>query len=399
MNVFAGKPSFLILAPNDDSHLTRRYSIAPILVQIAIEHPHIFRGEVIGSGVPLQPLTDVAPALLQYLTIDGTRIVLPRSLAIDDNLVLNLISLVVDQHQAGVAFDIDLTALPQDAVKLIKLHVLLELFGLTHLARDLFDHLWLTLATQRLTLRDVFWVWGALGPGQDVKWMPKSADEYLQMMAWSVLKADSEGRLDAELRTFFLEREGEPCYLTRVVEQRFLKYALSRRPRSSGESAPTKRRDTATQHSEQTDTSHAPVCLPTRLLSPPFVSSSFHPSCPFVSAGLQNARSLSLYGPIFPAQWLFSPKSKGPRHRTPQHGSIEAPYSHGKWDGKEKDVKKMAAERDGLVRLRRSESFDKSVSTPAMYTAFGYVGWCGGKNRTKKRRGDIDHCTRVLLSC
>ena len=213
---------------------------SPICIDAAIQHPYRARGEVIAVGVPLEPLKDTAPTLLEYLTTEGTGIVLPHSEAIDWNLLLNLIDVIVDKHCSGDVFEIDTHEALQDPVKAIKLHVVLQLFGLSHQVDSFGKQLQGVFETRTLTLTDVFWMYGALVPPKDVKWMPEMTEWYLYMMARKILNADREGRLHPDVRTFFLEDEGEPYHLTRLLEVHFIKYRseyetdaveLARRPR------------------------------------------------------------------------------------------------------------------------------------------------------------------------
>lgn len=358
MNVFAGKPSDVVIASDKGPKFSYTY---PIRVDIAIEHRYQFRGEVIAAGVPLQPLKETTPTLLQYLTIDGAQVILPRSEAVDWSLLLNLIDLIVDRHHSGEVFDIEFHELLQDPVKLIKLDVILKLFGLDYRAHNLLEQLWLVFGTHVLTLADVFWIWGALYPHKDIQWVPESTEVYLQMMACNVLNADAEGRLHPDLRIFFLEEEGKPYDLTCLLEQHYLKYGLGRTQQATSESKCKKRRDTATGHIEES----VPSCPPTP------------PSDPTDA-------------PIFPARWLSPPEPKSP----PKPAGIEAFFPDEKWnsrkwdrkwDGKAKNVQKMAAEREGLVSLRRSQAFPENVGKTPLYTEFGYPGWCDRKENSRKK--------------
>ncbi|KAJ4378872.1 hypothetical protein N0V86_005746 [Didymella sp. IMI 355093] len=163
-----------------------------VRVNIAIQRPYHFRGEVIAAGVPLQPLKETAPTLLEYLTIDGAQINFPRSEAVDWNLLLNLIDLIIDKHCSGEVFDLDPQELLQDPLKSIKLHIILNLFGLNHQADILLEQLWLVFETHTFTPAEVFWFYGALVPPKSTEWVPELTKVYLQMMASNLLNADAE---------------------------------------------------------------------------------------------------------------------------------------------------------------------------------------------------------------
>lgn len=284
MNVFTGKPSYRLIAPEDAPPLTPIWPTDTIFIKLAIANPHLPYGEVIASEIPLHPLKEVAPVLLKYLTIDGHRIVFPRSHAIDEPLLVNLVNLLTDQYSAGIALSIDLTALPQDPVKLIKLHVLFDLFGLRHLAQDLSENLWTLCGACTLTLEDVLWIWAALGPHKDALWSPSASDEYMQLMAWNVLNADQEGTLVEELRELFERKKKDLKPLLALFEKRFREYGLQRQQQPVG------RRD-STQGSEvvneRIDSAHVPFYArpPTRSWARPVVVPSLHPGCSYDECG------------------------------------------------------------------------------------------------------------------
>ncbi|KAF3034788.1 hypothetical protein E8E12_003380 [Didymella heteroderae] len=325
MNGITSIPSVELINPSEGSEAT---SLFQICVDIAVQHPYRFRGEVIAAGVPLRPLKETAPTLLEYLTIDGTEILLPRSEAVDWSLLLNLIDVIVDKHRSGEVFEIDTHEMLQDPVRSIKLHVILTMFGLHDQASSLLKQLWLGFETHTLTPTDVFWMYGALVLPKKPGWVPELTDVYLQMMAWNILDADAENRLHPDLHTFFLEEEAKPYHLTRLLEEHFHKYGLSREKITEG-AAYRKRRDTATERTE--------------------VIASQRSS----TNGASNPTAVE--ASIFPARWHPKTESKELQKLL----DLEACFPDGswdqvKWDGKGKNVKKMAAERDGLLSLWRS---------------------------------------------
>lgn len=350
MSAITSIPSIELINPDENSYTV---SFSPIRVDFAIKHPYRPYGEVIATGVPLEPVKKTASALLEYLTIDGTKITLPFSEAIDWSLVLKLIDIIVEKHCSGEIFEINTQELLQSPIMSIKLHVILKLFGLNHQADSLLKQLWEVFETHTLTPTDVFWMYGALVPPRDAKWVPELADVYLQMMAWNILNADAENRLHSDVRIFFLEEEGKPYHLTRLLQKHFDRYGL-RRPECTKGVAYRKRRDTVIERTGVEATSYS---------SPSLASTP-----------------ASVAGPIFPYKWLCSPELKEP----PIPVSLEAHFEDGirgqcKWDGVDKNVKKMAAERDGLVLLRREHIFPAYANESMMYAygkGFGNKGWC-----------------------
>lgn len=346
MNVFSGEPSDLILAEsetlNEQTRAKQRHLASQVLVDLVIQAPDTFHTSVIASNIPLQPLKVAAPALLKYLTTSGSRIVLPWSEAIDANLLIEFTTLVIDRHNAGGVSTLDYDALPQDPVQLIKLHVILELFGLYDLGKRVSKRLWKAFKESTLTLAHVLWIWGALTVGRYGDWLPRSAETYLQMMAWGILNADAQDRLDVSLRTFFMEEEGQPPVLTRLLEKRYSEYGLQQeKQQDSGQR--TKRRGQTHNSSRLTSLSTSEGAL----------------ECDVSVCGRT---------PIFPMHWQRISETEGRSSPVLHSGSTEVLFSHGKWDGKVKNVKKMAAERNGLVHLRVSEAFKDRKDTPPTYS-------------------------------
>ncbi|KAF3049898.1 hypothetical protein E8E11_005735 [Didymella keratinophila] len=194
---------------------------SPICIDIAIQHPCWFRGEVIAAGVPLQPLKETTPAPFGYLTTEGTEIVLPRSETIDWSFLLNLIDVIVGKHCSGGIFEI-------------------------------------------------------------------------------------ENRLHQDLRAFFLEDEGRPYRITRLLEEHFNKHGLDVKELATPEAVSRKRRDTVTERIDIIEPS-------------PFIAPS----------------PASTESPILPAGWLAITRPKQPQRPV----DIEVGFSHGKsareeWDGK-----------------------------------------------------------------
>lgn len=333
MSAFTGIPSIELINLDGSSNATSR---PLVYVDIAIKHPYIFRGHVIATGVPLQPLKETAPNLLQYLTIDGAQIVLPHSEAIDRDILLNLIDLIVDKHCSGEVLEIEMHELPQEPVKLIKLQVILELFGMDSHANSVWKQLLPVFETGIFTLTDVFWVYGALVPQNDTRWVPESTNVYLQLMAFNLLNADAEGTLHEDLRIFFLQEENKPFHLTHLLQGQFANYRLSRGV-------------TVTDHVG-------------RAISP-CSSSSSSPDSAFDE------------GPIFPARWLSFSKPKEPPEAVdmefmlPSEKRISENWDI-KWDDKPKDVQNMAEEREALASLRRSQAFPEYVRKTSGYVEF-----------------------------
>jgi hypothetical protein len=356
-------PSIKLINSDESLDATLEFLVR---VAIAIQHPYHFRGEVIAAGVPLQPLKEIALTVLEYLTIDGAQINFPRSEAVDWTLLLNLIDLIIDKHCSGEVFELDPHELLQDPLKSVKLHIILKLFGLNHQANILLKQLWLVFETHTLTLAEVFWFYGALVPPKSTKWVPELTKVYLQMMAWNLLNADAEGRLHPDLRTFFLEEEGKPYHLTRLLEEHLNKYGLGREELEIPGTASRKRRDTATERTEV-------------IVSP--CNSSTPASTPD-----------PLEGPIFGREEEVHPAGKRP----PKPIDIRALLPDEKWDSKKwncmwdrkvKDVQMMALEREGLVSLRRSQAFLKKVGPEPVYVEFGYPGWCDERKPREKWNG------------
>ncbi|KAJ4329750.1 hypothetical protein N0V87_010602 [Didymella glomerata] len=352
MSAITSIPSIELINPDESSD-----ELLQICVNIAIQHPYLSRGEVIAAGVPLQPLRKTALTLLEYLTTDGAEIVLPRSEAIDWSLLVSLIEVIVDKHCSGEVFEVNTDELLHDPVKLVKLHVILKLFGLDNQSDSLQTHLREVFETHTLTLIDVFWMYGALVRPKDVKWVPELTEMYLNMMACNILNADAMHRLHPDVRAFFLEEEGKPYHLTRLLEEHFNKYSLDRGELTTQGPVSRKRRDTVT---EQTSLAVSPSNAPNAASTP-----------------------ISTESPIFPTRWLSIPALK---QHEPE--DMRASFSHGnrakkkwdsKWDGKAKNVREMAAEREGLVSLRRKQlypEYNDESTTYAYGMGFRYEGWC-----------------------
>lgn len=244
MSAITNMLSIDLINPAEGSEST---PTSPICIDISIQYPYQFRGEVIAAGVPLQPLKETTPALLEYLTTEGTEIVLPRSEAIDWSLLLNLIDGIIVKHCSGDIFEIDTHEALQDPVKAIKLHVILQLFGFSHQVDRLATQLRGIFKTHTLTLTDVFWMYGALVSPKDIKWMPELTEWYLYLLASNILNADAENRLHRDVRAFFLEDEGRPYRITRLLEKHFSKHGLDLEELARPEAVSRKRRDTATE--------------------------------------------------------------------------------------------------------------------------------------------------------
>ncbi|KAF1926731.1 uncharacterized protein M421DRAFT_93652 [Didymella exigua CBS 183.55] len=360
MNAFTGTSSTELILPDESSNATLKY---PIRVDIAVRYPCHYRGEVIAASVPLQPLEETTPTLLQYLTIDGAQILLPRSEAVDRTLLLNLIDLIVDKHCSGEVFEIDTHELLEDPLKSIKLHVIFKLFGLDGQAASLLQQLWLEFETHTLTLKDVFWIYGALISPEGAKWTPGLTRVYLQMIGWNILNADAEGRLHADLCTFFLKEEGHPYHLTHFLKEHWVKYRLGREELITIGAASRPRRDTIIECIE------AVVSPCSSLASSPSSSSS---STGFFASG-----------PIFPARWLSPPQLKKP----PNPVKWDRTEWNEKWDGKAKNVQEMASEREGLVSLRRSHVFPDNVNKSPVYSEFGFPGRCDNRRSRRNWKG------------
>ncbi|KAJ4987491.1 hypothetical protein SVAN01_06948 [Stagonosporopsis vannaccii] len=150
------------------------------------------------------------PALLKCLSVDGSQIVLARSRAIDEPLLVNLINPFAKHHRTADAFSLDFHALPREPIKLIKVHILLGLFGLVDLAQSLSEHMWAAFGSYQLALEDVVWIWATLGPHTGALWVPPP------------------NTLDEELRSFF-ETKGKVLKpLMGLFEKRLHEYRLER---------------------------------------------------------------------------------------------------------------------------------------------------------------------------
>jgi hypothetical protein len=355
MSAITSIPSVELINPGESSDEKPPLKIC---VNIAVQHPCLSRGEVIAADVPLQPLRETAPNLLDYLTTDGAEIVLPRSEAIDWSLLVSLIEVIVDKHCSGEVFEVNMDELLHDPVKLIKLHVILKLFGLDHQCDSLQNQLQEVFKTHTLTLIDAFWMYGALVRPKDVKWVPEPTEMYLDMTACNILNADAMHRLHPDVRTFLLEEEGKPYHLTRLLEGLFNKYSLDRGELATQGPVSRKCRDTVT---EQTSLDVSPSNAPNAASTP-----------------------ISTESPIFPTRLLSSQTLK--QQQKPV--DMEASFSHGnrakkkwdsKWDGKAKNVREMTAEREGLVSLRRKQlypEYNDESTTYAYGMGFRYEGWC-----------------------
>jgi hypothetical protein len=342
MSVGTSTVPFFALWPDIKFYQYWHYPLkdSTLFVQIVVDHPLMLRGTVICDHVASQPLKDTAPAILQYLTTDGTRLIFPCSEAIDKDVFLELVARILQQHSTGVIFDLDFSTFPHDPIKLIKLHIILVLFGLDDLANDLLARLWVVLESRILTPNDVFWVWTTCGPSCKESWLPSHANDYIQRIAWAILKADTENNLNPEVKSSYLQQDHELKFFTKLLEERYRKFGLGREPLKQTIPRRTTRtvsdkveehRDTAIELSERIDVSTTPVYTPAyepplHPLSPPFIS-------PFVPGG-SPSYSMSYESPLnaivtaSPDSIIF-PKSTNPWHRTPQHGGIEVQYEEG----------------------------------------------------------------------
>lgn len=346
MSIFTGDPSYMLIAPENALSLRPIHQPATIFIDIAIANPLLLRGDVIHSNVPLQPFKDLAPALLSRLTIDGTRIIFPCSDAIDIRLLINLIDQIVIQHRTSGAFELDLSVLPQEPVRMVRLHVLLDLFGLRGLADELIERTWTVFGTCTLTLADVLWMWIALGPEgeMDARWVPAAGDVYKQMLAWGLLNGREEDRLSEDLEKFLIGmvRKGKPCFLRGLLERRSREYGLG----------PSRLLDRGNAQREWSD------------------SAVERGGC---------------------GDGLTSKPSSGPLSQLPIPATVSSsvalacPYDECEIGNK---VRVMAAQRDEFVRLRQLEAFGEvkdPKDIPPVFQEFGHPGWCESKGRPKNR--------------
>ncbi|KAF1363929.1 hypothetical protein EJ07DRAFT_152000 [Lizonia empirigonia] len=331
-------PTFT-LPTNVKSHQTWHHPLKPhtLNVQIVVEHPSMPRGIILQNSLPLIPLQSTCPAILEYLTLDGTALLFPHSSAIDEDILLGTLNTITLQHSAGVVFDLDFSELPDDPVELIRVHVVLSLLGLGKLADGVLGRLWTVFGQRRLTPAHVFWMWSVFGPYGGDAWTPRWAGEYGQMMAWNLLRADAEGGLDEGVREFFVEGEGEPRVFAGLVEERFRRYGIGREALGSDRIVSREREGVSTE-SQKEGSFPTPVYTPThkpprRPVSPPFIPPLLRRGITFRSAGMQ--LPLDTVVPSSPEPPIFPAKSADPWHRTPQHGSIQAqqPENYSSPDG------------------------------------------------------------------
>ncbi|KAF3002912.1 hypothetical protein E8E13_002508 [Curvularia kusanoi] len=223
MNIFCGEhlsddttKETSILNEQTQSSQRRLERQIPIDIVLQSSHtspyPHTSHTRTIGSSLPWLPLKAAAPKLIDHLTPCATSLVFPSSPALDAHLLVNFLALIISQHETGSAPALDLASLPPDPVSLIKLHIILELLGLERLAGGVLEWLWTAFAEGPVTLEHVVWILGSMGEERmgwgRREWVPRSRELYVQMMAWGVLNADWEGRLDEQLRVFLVREEG-----------------------------------------------------------------------------------------------------------------------------------------------------------------------------------------------
>lgn len=314
------------LSTNPKPHQTWHYPLKPqtLTVQIAVEHPSMPRGIMFQSSLPLNPLKSTCPDILAYLTLDGTKLLFPHSSAIDEDILLGMLNTITHQYCAGVVFDLDLSELPSDPVELIRVHVVLSLLGMGELADGVLGRLWVVFGERSLTPAHVFWIWSVFGPYGGDAWTPRCAEEYVQMMAWSLLRADAEGGLDEEVRDFFVEGEGEPRLFAGLVEERLRRFGIGREVLGSDRIGSWERDGFSTESLKE-GSFPTPVYTPThkpprRPISPPFIPPLLRRGITFHSAGMQ--LPLDTVVPSSPEPPIFPAKSADTLHRIPQHGSI-----------------------------------------------------------------------------
>ncbi|KAF2791448.1 hypothetical protein K505DRAFT_339538 [Melanomma pulvis-pyrius CBS 109.77] len=227
-------------------------------VRLTMEQHDLPQGSLLYDRLPRYLLFQFAPGLAQYLDPTNTDIVLPEGSA-DEFTVHDVVTAIIASAKQGTALKMHVDKKP---INLIKIHAVLELFGMKKEAEEVRHQAWDAMGDHELKPEEVDWIWDTFGiwevgiddavstsggkekPTVDVKCLwkfasPKNEDEkipdtayvspyaseYIEMMAWKILNLDALGRLDDVILRMMIDRFPT---LKRVLATRKARYGLAK---------------------------------------------------------------------------------------------------------------------------------------------------------------------------